>query len=61
MERKMITIVQCRDFRMVMAELTHGCMLTEDEYREFGIVINKVLNHMGAEENERSKMDQNNN
>lgn len=32
-------------------------MLTEDEYREFCIVINKVLNRMEAEENERSKMD----
>ena len=54
---KMITMKQCRDLRMMIMELTRGCMLTEDEYREFCIVINKVLNRMEAEENERSKMD----
>lgn len=58
---KLITISQCRDLRMMINELTRGCMLTEDEYREFCIVINKVLNRMEAEENERNKMDQNNN
>lgn len=51
---KLITMSQCRDLRMMMTELTRGCMLTEDEYREFCIVINKVLNRMEAEENERS-------
>lgn len=58
---KLITISQCRNLRMTMAELTRGCMLTEDEYREFCVLINKVLNRMEAEENERSKMDQDNN
>ena len=56
-DREMITMKQCRDLRMMIMELTRGCMLTEDEYREFCIVINKVLNRMEAEENERSKMD----
>ena len=56
-DRDMITMKQCRDLRMMIMELTRGCMLTEDEYREFCIVINKVLNRMEAEENERSKMD----
>lgn len=50
---KLITMAQCRDLRMMMTELTRGCMLTEDEYREFCIVINKVLNRMEAEENGR--------
>ena len=57
MEKKMITMSQCRDLRMMMTELTRGCMLTEDEYREFCIVINKVLNRMEGEENGRGKMD----
>lgn len=47
---KPITMSQCRDLRMMMTELTRGCMLTEDEYREFCIVINKVLNRMDKEE-----------
>lgn len=46
---KLITISQCRDLRMMIMELTRGCMLTEDEYREFCIVINKVLNRMDKE------------
>ena len=50
--REMITMKQCRDLRMMMTELTRGCMLNEDEYREFCIVINKVLNRMEEEENE---------
>lgn len=58
--QKLITMSQCRDLRMMMTELTRGCMLTEDEYWQFCIVINKVLNRMEAEENERSKMDQDN-
>lgn len=57
---KLITMSQCRDLRMMINQLTQGCMLTEDEYREFCIVVNKVLNRMEAEENERSKMDQDN-
>ena len=47
---KLITISQCRNLRMTMAELTRGCMLTEDEYRQFCIVINKVLNRLEEEE-----------
>ena len=52
MNEKLITISQCRDLRMAMTELTRGCMLTEDEYRKFCIVINKVLERMEKEENE---------
>ena len=48
-DREMITPTQCRDLRMMIMELTRGCMLTEDEYREFCIVINKVLNRMDKE------------
>ena len=48
-DRDMITMKQCRDLRMMIMELTRGCMLTEDEYREFCIVINKVLNRMDKE------------
>ena len=55
--QKLITMSQCRDLRMMMTELTRGCMLTEDKYRDFCIVINKVLNRMEEDENERSKMD----
>ena len=47
---KLITISQCRDLRMMMTELTHGCILTEDEYRKSCIVINKVLNRLEEEE-----------
>ena len=47
---KLITISQCRDLRMAMTELTRGCMLTEDKYRQFCIVINKVLNRLEEEE-----------
>lgn len=57
MERKMITISQCRTLRMMINELTKGCILTEDEYRQLCIVINKILSRMEKEENERSKMD----
>ena len=48
--QKLITISQCRDLRMMIMELTRGCMLTEDEYRQFCIVINKVLNRLEEEE-----------
>ena len=50
MEKKLITVSQCRNLRMTIAELTRGCMLTEDEYRQFCIVINKVLNLLEEEE-----------
>ena len=50
MERKMITMSQCRDLRMMINEVTRGCMLTEDEYRQFCIVINKALERMEKEE-----------
>ena len=53
MEKKLITMSQCRDLRMMMTELTRGCMLTEDEYRVFCIVINKVLNRMEEYESGR--------
>lgn len=53
MDKNMITISQCRDLRMMINRLTCGCMLTEDEYREFCIVINKVLNRMEADESGR--------
>ena len=49
MERKMITISQHRALRMMINELTKGCMLTEDEYRQFCIVINKALERMEKE------------
>ena len=49
-DREMITMKQCRDLRMMIMELTRGCMLTEDEYRQFCIVINKVLNRLEEEE-----------
>ena len=57
MNEKLITISQCRDLRMAMTELTRGCMITQDEYRQLCIVINKILSRMEKEENERSKMD----
>lgn len=50
MERKMINISQRGALRMMINELTKGCMLTEDEYRQFCIVINKVLNRLEEEE-----------
>ena len=53
MNEKMITMSQCRDLRMAMTKLTRGCMLTEGEYRQFCIVINKILERMEKEENEK--------
>lgn len=47
---KMITMKQCRDLRMMIMELTRGCMITQDEYRQLCVVINKVLNRMEKEE-----------
>ena len=51
-KREMITISQCRDLRMMIKELTHGCILTADEYRLFCLVIDKVLERLEDEENE---------
>lgn len=56
-DRKIITMKQCRDLRMMIMELTRGCMITQDEYRQLCVVINKILSRMEKEENERSKMD----
>lgn len=56
-DRDMITMKQCRDLRMMIMELTRGCMITQDEYRQLCGVINKILSRMEKEENERSKMD----
>ena len=56
-DRDMITMKQCRDLRMMIMELTQGCMIAQDEYRQLCIVINKILSRMEKEENERSKMD----
>lgn len=56
-DRDMITMRQCRDLRMMIMELTRGCMITQGEYRQLCVVINKILSRMEKEENERSKMD----
>ena len=48
-DRKMITMKQCRDLRMMMTELTRGCMITQDEYRQLCVVINKILSGMEKE------------
>lgn len=48
-DREMITMKQCRDLRMMIMELTQGCMITQDEYRQLCVVINKVLNRMEKE------------
>lgn len=48
--KEMITISQFHDLRRMITELTRRCMSTEDEYREFCVLINKVLNRMEAEE-----------
>lgn len=52
-DRDMITMKQCHDLRMMIMELTRGCMITQDEYRHLCVVINKVLERMEKEENER--------
>ena len=49
-DREMITIRQCRDLRMMIMELTRGCMITQDEYRQLCVVINKILSRMEKEE-----------
>lgn len=46
---KMITMKQCRDLRMMIMELTRGCMITQDEYRQLCVVINKILSRMEKE------------
>ena len=56
-DREMITMKQCRDLRMMIMELTRGCMITHGEYRQLCFVMNKILSRMEKEENERSKMD----
>lgn len=47
---KLITTLQCRDLRAVMDQLTTGCILTEEEYRQFFEVINKVFDRIEKEE-----------
>ena len=49
-DREMITPTQCGDLRLVILKLTCGRMITQDEYRQFCIVINKVLNRLEEEE-----------
>lgn len=49
-DREMITMKQCRDLRMMIMELTRGYMITQDEYRQLCIVINKILGRMEKEE-----------
>lgn len=50
--KKLITISQCRDLRMMIMELTRGCMITQDEYRQLCVVINKILSRMEKEEDQ---------
>lgn len=50
MKKKLITVSQCRDLRTMMTELTRGCMITQDEYRQLCVVINKILSRMEKEE-----------
>ena len=49
-DRDMITVKQCRDLRMMIMELTRGCMITQDEYLQLCVVINKILSRMEKEE-----------
>ena len=51
-DRDMITMKQCRDLRMMIMELTRGCMITQDEYRQLCVVINKILGGMEKEEDQ---------
>lgn len=51
-DREMITMKQCRDLRMMIMELTRGCMITQDEYRHLCVVINKILSRMEKEEDQ---------
>ena len=52
-DRDMKTMKQRRDLRMMIMELTRGCMITQDESRQLCVVINKILSRMEKEENER--------
>lgn len=56
-DREMITPTQCGDLRLVILKLTCGRKITQDEYRQLCVAINKILSRMEKEENERSKMD----
>lgn len=49
-DREMITPTQCGDLRLVILKLTCGRKITQDEYRQLCIVINKVLNRLEEEE-----------
>ena len=51
-DREMITPTQCGDLRLVILKLTCGRKITQDEYRQFCIVINKVLERMEKEEDQ---------
>lgn len=51
-DREMITPTQCGDLRMMIMELTRGCMITQDEYRQLCVVINKILSRMEKEEDQ---------
>lgn len=48
-EREMITPTQCGDLRLVILNLTCGRKITQDEYRQLCIVINKILSRMEKE------------
>lgn len=48
----LITVSQCRELRVMINQLTQVCLMTEDEYREFCILIYKVLSRIEEEENE---------
>ena len=49
-DREMITPKQCGDLRLVILKLTCGRKITQDEYRQLCVVINKVLNRFEEEE-----------
>lgn len=49
MEKKLITVSQCRDLRMMIMELMRGYMIIQDEYRQLCVVINKILSRMEKE------------
>lgn len=51
-DRDMITMKQCRDLLMMIMELTRGCMIKQDEYRQLCVVINKILGRMEKEEDQ---------
>ena len=51
-DRDMITPTQCGDLRLVILKLTCGRKITQDEYRQLCIVINKILSRMEKEEDQ---------